>query len=134
MIPASAHPLSFSALLNHHREHQIPLDLPAMTLPFVPPPRVEFERTRLYWRYEYSTESSTCQATSPLRLDSASGAGGPDSPGHPPSRAAALPGRRLRRHHDQRRRGGGGSGGGDDLARIWQHGGLVQRGQGGGER
>src|SRR6266568_757900 len=38
MVPASPHPLSVSALLNHHREHQIPLRLPAMTLPFVPPP------------------------------------------------------------------------------------------------
>src|SRR5258708_24280648 len=113
MVPASPHPLSFSALLNHHREHQIPLGLPdhdALTV--VPAARVEFESTGLYWSYEYSTEWSACQATSPLRLNSASGAGGPDSPGHPQSRAAALPGRRLRKHHDQQRRGGGGSGGG----------------------
>ncbi len=56
MVPASPHTLRDSALLNHDREHQIPLGLPAMTLPLVPPPRVRFERTTLYWSYEYSTE------------------------------------------------------------------------------
>src|SRR6266511_886455 len=131
MVSASPHPLSFSALLNHHREHQIPLGLPAMTLPVVPPPRVEFERTRLYWSYKYSTECSAYQATSPLRLDPASGAGGPDSRRHPQSGAAPLPGRRLRTHHAQRRRVGGGSGGGNHLSGIRQQGGLVQRGDGG---